>query len=157
MPDMGQGLTPEVAVISAGKKPQEEEEKEVISVNSYDPNIPDGKQSGMLPQISNKEFALQQESRHRKTEVRHRVPPILGKKQEKVFTNLKRDLLDSESLSKFNHSSDSSFTRTFYKLLEESEGLRWQYKMILRRQLSIENDVYSNFVKNVISKNKELL
>ena len=29
--------------------------------------------------------------------------------------------------------------------------------MILRRQLSIENDVYSNFVKNVISKNKELL
>ena len=46
---MGQGLTPEVAVISAGKKPQEEEEKEVISVNSYDPNIPDGKQSGMLP------------------------------------------------------------------------------------------------------------
>ena len=73
------------------------------------------------------------------------------------MTNLKKDMLDSDNFSKFNHSSDSSFARTFNRLLEESEGLRWQYKMILRRQLSIGNDVYSNFVDKIISKNKELL
>ena len=61
---------------------------------------------------------------------------------------------DSIFLSKV--SSDSSFQRTFKILLEQSEGLRWQYREILRRKLNTDDDLYSDFLKKIVEKNKKL-
>lgn len=52
-------------------------------------------------------------------------------------------------------SSDSSFQRTFKILLEQSEGLRWQYREILRRKLNTDDDLYSDFLKKIVEKNKK--
>ena len=64
--------------------------------------------------------------------MKERVPPIFGKLKERRLTNMKKDEHDSDNFSKFNHSSDSSFARTFNKLVEESQSLKWQYRFILR-------------------------
>ena len=47
-------------------------------------------------------------------------------------------------------SSDSSFTRNFNLILEQSEELKWQYNEIIRHQLNTSNEIYSNFVQKII-------
>ena len=47
------------------------------------------------------------------------------------------------------------FQRTFKILLEQSEGLRWQYREILRRKLNTDDDLYSDFLKKIVEKNKK--
>ena len=83
--------------------------------------------------------------------------PLFGQNKERVHTNMKKDLLDSDNFSKFNHSSDSSFARTFNKLIEESQSLKWQYRFILRQKLKVNDEIYDSFVKKIISKNNDLL
>ncbi len=38
-------------------------------------------------------------------------------------------------------------------MLEQSEGLRFQYHEILRKQLSPNHEIYSDFVQKVVAKN----
>ena len=59
-------------------------------------------------------------------------------------------------MSKNQSSSDSSFMKTFNKLLSESDQLRRQFSEILRRQLAAENDFYYDFVTKMLRRNKQL-
>jgi hypothetical protein len=53
-------------------------------------------------------------------------------------------------------SSDSSFSKTFNLLLEQSDSLRWQYNEIIKHQLNTSNELYSSFVQKIITKCRQV-
>ena len=124
---MGQGLRHgklilqvpvDTDLISPTLPPHQEEEKDdEVVLTGADPGKTEGKLSALLPMLAERDI-------QQRPSMKERVPQIFDKVKERRLTNMKRDeLLESDS-SKFNHSSDSSFARTFNKLVEESKSLK---------------------------------
>lgn len=91
-----------------------------------------------------------QEVQFRQTEQR--------RKPHKFFADSHRQLkLESETASKFVDSSDSSFAKTFNKLIESDRSLQSQYNKILKSKMSKHQSEYKEFVDRVLKKSNDLM